>query len=401
MSDLKTFVFAAAVLSALGGGAFACGDEEATVRPRLDGGGIDELDGAPNDEGGPGTGALACGAALPETFESVGFATNAAVELALGQRVRELDAAMAATEGTSTAVETAANLGAIFNAGAPSLRTVATTFTQTTVDGYLTAFGAAGGKTWEPTDAEADGGAATGGKYGQLFYESPVGVDLRAAIGKALLGGALYNHVLGLVAAPVSADATVDRLVAAFGASPALANRTDLDAGVDGDRLLAELASKRDDKSLPAPGIYRRMRTAILTMKGGLVDATKCRADIDGAVATFLLEWERATYASAIYSLAAAGVAAATADPTKGPVALHAYGDALGLIQSFKGLPADKRRITDAQIDALLTKIGADTPYRLVTSPGTRVLALGEAINDIALYEGFDAAAVEAFRKSF
>lgn len=379
----------ASVFGALIVGA-ACGEDEALVRPRLD---------ASTDASSDDAGALACGAVLPATYESAEFATNAAVELALAKRVAELDAAMKPTEGASDAGASAAatDLKAIFNAGSPSLRAVSTTFAQTTLDGYFDAFEAAIGKEWEPTDAEQDGGGAEGGAFGDHHF-SRTGVDLGAAAPKVLLGGALYNHVLGLVAAPVT-EATVDRLLAAFGASTALAGRTDADAGAEADTLLAAYASQRDDRSSETPGSYRKIRTALLTMKAAAAAGEKCNAERDAAVAAFLLEWERATYATAIHYL---DLAARTAvDPLKGPDALHAFGEALGFIESFKELPAERRKITDAQIDALLTKIGAETAYKLVTGAGDRVVKLNEAISDVALYEGFTPAEIEAFRRSF
>lgn len=382
----------ASVLGALLVGA-ACGEDEALVRPRLDTG----LDAASTDASGNEAGTLACGAVVPTQYESAAFATNAAVELALGQRVAELEATMKSTEGASDAGVPAADLKAIYNAGSPSLRAVSTTFAQTTLDGYFDAFEAALGKEWKPEDAEQDGGGAEGGKYGDHHF-SKAGVDLRAAAPKVLLGGALYNHVLGLVAAPVT-EATVDRLLAAFGASTAFAHRTDADAGAGADELIAGYASQRDDKASPTPGPYRKIRTALLTMKAATAAGEKCNAERDAAVATFLSEWERTTYATAIYYLDQA--ARTAADPLKGSNALHAFGEALGFIESFKGLPAEKRRISDAQIDALLAKIGTATAYKLVTGAGDRALKLNEAINDIALYQGFTPAEVEAFRKSF
>lgn len=385
-----------AVVSALfvgGAGlvATACGEDEATVRPRLDAG-------APaNDAGQSDSGSLSCGVVIPTKYESAAFTTNAAVEIALAKHFEDIEDKIRETEGASTTQVSAADLKALFGEGAPSLRAVSTPSAQTIIDGYFDELGAAMGKTWTPADAEQDGGAASGGKYG-TFHFSKTGVDLRETTEKTLLGGALYNHVLGLVAAPIT-EATVDRLLAAFGASTAFANRTDADAGAEKDELIAEYASRRDDKSSASPGSYRKIKTALLTMKAAVPAGERCKADLDAAVATFLLEWERVTYATAVYYLNAAALAAA--DPQKGPQALHAYGEALGFVQSFKGLPADKRKITDAQIEALLTKIGATTPYKLVTNPGDRALGLNGAINDIALYEGFTPAEVEAFRKNF
>lgn len=361
----------------------ACGEDQANVRYRADAGVVEagnELDAA--FEGG-----LACGAAIPTTYESASFTANAAVELALAERFVDLEAKMLATEGASDAGTTANELEGIYNAGAPSLRAVSTTSAQTLVDAYLDAYEGAIGKAWTPADADGDGGAASGGKYGSYHF-SATGVELRGAAVKTLLGGAVLNHVLGLTASPVT-EGTVDRLVAAFGVTPNVFNQPD--AAASDFKLISWEALRHAD------GAYGKIRSAFLMMKGALARGDECSADRDAAVKVFLEEWERTTYASAIFYLDSA--ARTAADPQKGPDALHAYAQALGFIQSFKGLPAEKRKITDAQVDMLLTKIGADAPYKLVTTPGDRVLKLNEAINDIALYEGFTAAEVEAFRK--
>jgi hypothetical protein len=372
----------------------ACGDDDALVRPRLDAG-SDAPSGVVSDAGNEA--GLGCGAELPVAYESAGFATNAAVELALAQQFDAIETKMRATEGASDAGATSAELKAIYNTGAPSLRSLSTTSAQSAIDGYFEAFEVAVGKTWRPEDAEQEGGAAAGGKYGDYHF-SKTGVDLREAAQKTMLGGAFFNRVLGLVASPVTASGTVDSLLAAFGADPTSLNAAD-DAGADAYKLIAEYARRRDDKASATPGPYRTMRTALLTMKAAIGAGAKCDADRDQAVTTFLSQWERATYGTAIYYLNAAALAAA--DPMKGPQALHAFGEALGFIQSFKELPTGRRKIADAQIDALLVKIGAETPYKLVTSPGDRALKLNEAINDIGLYEGFTAAEIDAFRTNF
>jgi len=381
-------LFGAAVLALAIGSAAACGDDEALVRERLGDSGA-STEGGALAEGG----ALGCGVAVPAAYTSAAFAVNAAVEIGLAQKYEAIRAKMMEAEGAAgTATVTATDLKNLYSDGAPSLRAVSTPAAQGVVDGYFDGFGAAVGKTWTPADAEQDGGAANGGKYENTFLFSSTGIDFRVAMEKTLLGGALYNHVLGIVAAPIT-DGSIDRLVAAFGSNVALAGGAE-------EKLIAEFASKRDDKASPTLlGPYRKIRTALLTMKAAVTAPDKCKADLDAAVATFLLEWERATYASAIFALSSASTAAA--DPSKGPLALHAYGEALGFVQSFKGVPQEKRKITDAQIDAALAKMGVPTAWKLVTNAGTVVLKLTETINDIALFEGFTPAEVEQFKKSF
>lgn len=385
-----------AILSAASAFA-ACGDDDNNrVGVRTDGGTEASTDGG--TEAGPNT--LACGVMVPATYDSPGFTTNAKAELDLKARVDELETKMKSAEGTGTAVVTAAELQAVFTAGTPNLRSIATAAAQATIDAYITEFGAAVGKTWLPADAEAEGGAPSGGKFENANIFSAIGVDLREGVLKNLLGGALYNHALAIAGGPIT-EATIDRLVAVFGATPKLANRTDVDAGADEkDELTAEYASKRDDKTSTTLGPYRKIRGALLVAKAAAAGGEKCRADLDGALKIYFLEWERASYLTAIYYLNQAATNA-QAMPVKGPQALHAFGEAQGFIQSFRGIPQDRRKINDAQIDALLVRIGGATPYQLLTRTSDRVVAFNTAFNDIGAIFGLTQTQIEDAKKAY
>lgn len=381
----------------------ACGDDESnTVRTR-DGGATD----ATTDTGveaGPNT--LGCGVTVLPTYESPSFAANAKEALDLKAHFGELEDKMKTAEGTGTAAVTAAEIDAIFKASTPSLHSVATAAAQATVSGYITAFGDVAGtpptKTWTPLDAEAEGGAPTGGKYENANIFSATGVDLREAIAKTLLGGALYNYALGVASGPQS-EAAIDKLVAAFGATTKFANRTDADAGADEkDELVAEYASRRDNKtSTSAPiGPYRKVRNALLVAKAAVTNVEKCRADLDSAMKIYFLEWEKATYLTAIFYLNASATNA-QATPVKGAAALHGFGEALGFIQSFKGIPQDRRKITDVQIESLQQRVGASTPYKLITDTNSRIVAFNAAFNDIGAIYGLTPTEIEDAKKSY
>lgn len=397
MNRSRIALVSSLLVGLVGGIAVACGDDDAIVRQRPDGG--TTADSSTVDSEAGTDAALACGVAIPTTFDATNYATNAAVELALKEHLEEIEDKMREGDRFDGGVPPAAgDVSALFSAGTPSLRAISTSNTQTLVDQNIAAFGAAVGQTWTPEMAAADGGAATGGKYGNFLF-SATGVDLRETTVKGIITGGLYNHALGIVSAPLT-PATPDRLLALFGASPSLANRTDADAGELADELVAEYASRRDNDNAPT-GPYRKIAQALLTLKAAIAAGDKCKAETDGAIATYFAEWEKAALATSIFYLNSAVTNAISGDASKFPSALHGYGEALGFIQLWKGIPQEKRKITDAQVDALLTKIGADSPYKLITETGTRGLALNGAINDIAIIYGFSAAEVEAFKVNF
>ena len=386
---------------ALGAAVAACGDDDnQLVRTRNDGG----IDATTGEGGAPNT--LACGVAIPTTYDSPNFALNAKAELDLKENVLSIGDKMKTAEGPTPLTVTTADLQALFTAGVPSLRTIATAYAQVTVDTYLTQFGDSATRTWKPEDVEADGGTdggsdggvPTGGKYDNASIINAVGVDLREATEKVLIDGALYNYALALAGGAIT-EATVDRLLALYGATPALLNAAGGDAGADENALIAEYASKRDSK-VGAPGGYRKIRAALLVMKVAAANGDKCRADFDGALKIYFLEWEKASFATVIYYLNQAATYA-TVIPAKGQLALHAYGEALGFAQSFKGIPQDRRKITDVQIDAILARIGASTPYQLVTRTGERVVAFNTAYQEIGAIYGMTQTDIEDAKKAY
>ena len=341
---------------------------------------------------------LTCGVSVPTTYTSSDFQTNAKEDLDLKARYLGIDQQMAAAEGEGTSVVTTSALRTIFELGTPNLKSVSTSAAQSSVDAYFVAFGDAQSQAWTPTLPDADGGTTRGGKY-EGEYESAMGLYLRGATSGTLLGGALYNHALVVASGPVT-EATIDRFVASVGATTSLLGSTDAVAHpTDYDTLVAAFAVRRDDPS-QATGPYRRLRGALLAAKAATATTTDCKADLTAALAVYFAEWERITYATAIYDLNDAA-AKALAQPAQGRAALHSFGEAIGLIQSFRGVAQDRRKITDAQIDDLVAKVVADKPYQLVTQATTRAPQLVDAIQTIAGIYAFAPDDVQRFEKSF
>lgn len=400
MRNFRLLSLAAALSGVFAGVATlgACTDGEEIVRTRSDGGVEASFDGPV--EGGGNT--LACGLPIPASYDSPMFASNAAAELTFEKSVHDIDAAMKAAEVGDGGAP--ANLQALFTAGSPSLRSIATAFAQSTIDTYLTQFNDSVTRSWTPADAEADGGAAAGGKYDGASVFSATGTDLRAATEKVLINGSLYNYALVLAGGPMS-QGTIDRLLAVYGASTKLAAKTDRDGGTgaDIDQLAAAYASQRDNPTSATFGPYRKIRGALLVARAASSDTEHCRADLDAALKIYFLEWEKATYLSVIYYLYEAQTNALVTPVTtaKSAAALHAFGSAIGFAQSFKGIPQDRRKITDAQIDALLTRIGTASAYQLITRTGDRVVAFSTATQEIGAIYGLSQIEIEDAKKAY
>jgi hypothetical protein len=78
----------------------------------------------------------------------------------------------------------------------------------------------------------------------------------------------------------------------------------------------------------------------------------------------------------------------------------------VAFVHGFRTVPAGQRKITDAQIDAMLADLGAPydgdaTSYKLITDTATEVSKLQKVIADIATIYGFSQADLETFKTNY
>jgi hypothetical protein len=367
---------------------------------------VDPADSGPTDSATTPDGQTSsCGLVVPTTYESANFATNTAAEAEMRTRLGALNTAMRNAEADLTITPTAAELKALFDAGTPSLRTLTTPYYAEKVDGFLEAFEAAAGKEWTPVDPPA----GDGGRYGSWIF-TPTGIDLRQQVEKGLFAAMFYRHILTLLDGPIT-EVTIDRLVAAYGTTPAFP-KNDLGPTADGgvaapDALTALYAKRREPRDATA-GLYTNIKRALITAKAAVARGAECNADRDAALATFKLEYERALAATCINYLQGAATKMGAASPTQADLAsaLHAHGEAVAFMHGFRTLPANGRKITDAQIDDYLSTLNAPanapaTAHRFVTDTGLELAKLTQAINKLAQIYGFSSQEVAGFRNTY
>lgn len=368
-------------------------------------------EGGGGGQGGSGGGVSECEPESLEVYDGAGYDTNAKVEVTLRAQFTALNDLMRTAEVDLANKPTAAEITALYEAGNPSIKDVTTMYYDGRVLDWFADFEAAAGNTWMPTNPPA----GPGGKYGNYIF-SAFGTDLRQAVEKGLFTAAFYNRALMIMKNPLDA-AAMDRLVTVFGAHPDFPGSSEIsDPAIvpHPDRLWAQYAERRspkdpNDSKKPAdpknPGPYFRIKADFIRAKAAVAKGSACDAARDEALSRIMLEWERVMGATVIYYLNDASLKLTKENPTDSDLAggLHGYGETMAFIHGFRGLPADARVITDAQIDALLESIGAPhdadaTSYLLVTDPATEVPKLLAAADEIAKIYGFSAQEVELFK---
>jgi hypothetical protein len=391
----------------LGVGLVGCSGDEGNNNPNPNPGTDTGTDVAPNDTGSPAdTGGPSdsgsdtvgeCLKDIPTTYESPDYATNAAEELKFRELNKAMQDPMKAAEGDVTKMPTAASLKDLFAAGTVSLKSATTTYYQGKVESVIDQFVEATNPAWLPTDPPV----GKGGKYGNWIFNQ-FGTDLRQRVEKGLFAATYYNRALSLISDKSKiTEATIDKLVALYGAHPSFP-QADKDVP-NPDVFVALYAKRRDDKTKPS-GLYRNIKGSLIKAKAAV--KAKCDKERDEALAAFLLDWEKVELATIVYYLNDSATKLSKDPPVVADQAsgLHGLGEAGAFVHGFRTIA--NKKITDAEIDELLTTIrsphdGDASSYKFVTSFGTEATKLSTAITKIKTIYGFTDAEVAAFKTNY
>lgn len=190
------------------------------------------------------------------------------------------------------------------------------------------------------------------------------GLELEQMIEKGSFGAALYNHALDVLSEPAT-EASIDQLVRIFGAEPSFSP--------DDTRFAATYAKRRSDNTA-GEGFLYNIENSLITAKAAIAAGPEYNAQFQNAIVTFLLNWEASNFATVIFYANATKdlIRDAGDDPVALGNAMHAYSEAVGFTEGWKGL--EGKRITDEQIDqilALLLAEDGETPesYRFLKEP--------------------------------
>lgn len=334
---------------------------------------------------------------VPAVYDSTSWRTNAATELGVRTALMSLTATMQAGRTQGIVVDLSA-LQNQFSAISP----VTTAQYREVVTAWAGELAKASGNVYDPRKPVAENGE--GGVFGGYLFDE-YGVEPEQVIEKGLFAGALYNHALALMEREPSVSA-VDGLLAVYGAHPAFVN-TSTSGKPNRDVHVANYAARRSDTN-NRQSYYERIKTSLLTARAAASAGSNYSSEYRDAMATFRRLWEEVTMATVVNYLHSAIATMQSPSPTDAQLgaAMHAVGEAVGFSWGFKGIRADRKTITDTQIDQLLALMNVPATAdknmaSLFLNPQSGIVALDAARTRIKNIYGFTDAQIEDFRINY
>lgn len=340
---------------------------------------------------------------VPSNYDGTNFATNSAATKAIAdQLVALVNKAKEGRDSTKTVAKSA--LDNLFNAGTVSLASITTPYYKNRLDaptGWFNDLAQASGSGYTPGSFVDQGGV-----YGGYLFDEN-GLEIEQLIEKGLFGAALYHYAVQLLGNNPSL-ATVDQVLVLYGAKPAFANSGSTNVPVENrDMFMANYAARRSDIN-DNNSLYIQLKNQFIRLQAAIKQGSQFDSDKNDAIAKIKSLWERVNAATIInYCHSATSTLSATS-PTNAQkaAALHAIGEAIGFMHGYRTIPQEHKKITDAQIDEVLTLLNAPhnatpTVYTFVTDAVNQVPKLQQVIDKLKTIYGFTNAEIESFKKNW
>jgi len=341
---------------------------------------------------------------IPSKYDGTTFINNTGTQTSLINQLTALtDEAKKGRNSANTVSQ--ATLESLFTAGTPSLSVEITTYYKGKLEGnggWFDELAKASGNTWTP---QAPDGTSQGGVYGGYLFDE-YGVEIEQLLEKGQFNATLYNHAIKLMSGPIT-EATVDQLLAIFGAKPAFANSGSNNVTADvRDRAMANYGARRDKND--GLGMYSQIKTAFITLQAAVKAGEKYNEERDKALKDIQLLWEKINAATIINYCHSPISALSQTSPTEAQIggALHAIGEGIGFIHGYRTINASYRKITDAQIDEILTLFnapasGTASVYKFATDSANELTKLQQAITKLQAIYGFTNQEIEDFKTNW
>jgi hypothetical protein len=342
------------------------------------------------------------GLEIPSSYISADYDDNTTVEYAVRSQLATLGTYMKSAETVGVVLDEAQLNNLYSGVGSPSLAALTPAyFNSLIVDQLFPEIASSSGNLYDPADGAT---ALEGGVYGARLFNRRAKESLQE-VEKGLFEAALYNHIATLSEGELTA-ATVDQMVAIYGAHPNFPNTNTAANTSTPDAFIALYAARRDKND--GTGLYTRTRDQFIRLKAAIEAGSNFTAERDAALTELKHLIEKSVMATAIYYGHTATTKLTTSNPSATTLsgALHDLGEAVGFVHGWRAVPQEHRTITDAQIDEILALLLAPagtegTMYNFITDSFNTVphlLAYQSILQD--LYN-FSDAEIEDFKQNW
>ena len=344
---------------------------------------------------------------VPTTYVSADFNTNASTEIALVTQLVNLT--NEAKKGrTAGAIVAKAKLDSLFQAGSPTLQSIATAYYKGRLEGtggWFDELAKASGTGYVPGNTVGQGGVYGTGTSAYLFDEN--GLEMEQMIEKGLFGAAFYQYALTILNKSTITVNDVDRLVAIYGATPAFSNSGSTVVSADvRDRAMANYGARRDKND--GNGFYTNLKKQFIVLKAAIAAGKDYEVERLATTIEIKAIWERINFATVINYCHSVTTTMSKTAPTENEkaAALHAYGECVGFTHGWRTIAAADKTITDTQIDEILTLLNAPydrtpTSSKFITDPATELPKLQQVIAKLKAIYGFSDAQIEEFKSNW
>lgn len=341
---------------------------------------------------------------IPANYDGSTFTANTTTQRAvLNQLTALTDEAKRGRDAANTVQRS--ELEQLFTMGNPALASIITNYYKGRMQGdggIMDELAKASGSTWTPSESN---GTSQGGVYGGYLFDE-YGVEQEQLLEKGQFGASLYNHAVTLMSGNITL-ATVDQLVAIFGAKPAFANSGSNNVAAENrDEFMANYGARRDKND--GNGMYSQIKREFIKLQAAVKAGVDYNKDRDDALKAIRLLWEKINAATVInycHSPISRLSATSPTDQDKA-AALHAIGEGIGFMEGFKTINPAYRKITDAQINEILTLFNAPvgenaSVYQFALNPLTHLPKLQQAIAKLQGIYGFSNHEIEDFKNNW
>lgn len=335
---------------------------------------------------------------IPAEYDSSSYTINTINEKALLTEFKALVDEVKKGRNISNTIEFGTLIGLYAN-----LQTKTTIYygalITSTANGYLKQVAEASGKTYRP-----DSASATGGVYGPYLFNAD-GLEPEQMIDKGLFGALHYNRACELLNGTLTV-ATVDQVLCLYGSNPAFPNSNDATKHAHPDAYTANYVARRDKND--GKGLYTAIEKNLITLQAAVKAGPLYAAQQQQAIKDLKLNWEKGNAATVINYLhsAISTLSGTNLTDAQKSGALHSYSEAVGFLHGWKTLGASNKKITDAQIDNLLTLLNAPANGTVnsklfITDTFNQLPKLTNVINELKSIYNFTDAEIEDFRNNW